>query len=109
MTRNEIEYNLKASPFFFDVPDTSVTFVFSSRLHLDKFKEKYIYNRNFINASLSKRFNIFIELNIVSDIITYTKIEKRGFLVKFKGSDFECLESLKFGGESLMSRNSNDL
>lgn len=78
-TRNGVYYNLELSGYRHTIDN--ITFVFSSQLHKDKFKKKLTENRNKINVSLSKRFNISVDVPHLADIVLYRKIETRGFLV----------------------------
>jgi YHS domain-containing protein len=87
MTRHNIVYDLKLSPYKIVLNDT--TFYFSSVYHMQKFKEQFIKNRFIINDSLSNRFNIFIEVNEFADILLYRKIESRGFYI-MNGSERIC-------------------
>lgn len=78
-TRNGVYYNLALSEYRETV--NGLTFVFSSQIHKDKFLEKLNENRDIINYSLSKRFKMKIDLNLLADIVLYKKIESRGFLI----------------------------
>lgn len=78
-SRKGIYYNLKLSEYRHEVD--GLTFVFSSQLHLDKFKERLKENRDIINYSLSRRFNIPVSVNQLADIVLYKRTETRGFFV----------------------------
>ena len=89
MTRGGIEYNFSISPF--KVETEKYTFVFSSQLHADKFREGLEENRQRINESLSNRFNIYIHAEEIADFILYSMIERRGYLVKDReGGVIKC-------------------
>ena len=75
-----------------------VTFVFSSQLHLDKFKDRFESNRKTINTSLSKRFNFSINVPTLADIVLYRKIETRGFLIEVKDEKVTCVNNITFDG-----------
>lgn len=79
ITRNGICYDLTVSEYRATVK--SLTYVFSSQLHLDKFMERIDENREKINKSLSKRFNVLVDVSVLADMILYKKIETRGFLI----------------------------
>lgn len=79
ITRNGVVYDLTISSYRCTID--GLTFVFSSRLHLDNFKKRLHENRERINTSLSKRFNYNIDVSQLADLVLYRKIENRGFLV----------------------------
>ena len=85
ISRNGVCYDLNVSPYKCTIND--VTFVFSSKLHLKKFKTKLNDNRKSINDSLTKRFNICVDVSTLADIVLYRKIESRGFLVYSEGKE----------------------
>lgn len=95
MTRNGIEYNLSKSPYRFETPD--FIFVFSSEMHMKKFENQRHDRKNYINESLSNRFNIFIDSETLSDLILYRRIENRGELVLNKRGEKICLNKVKLG------------
>ena len=105
LTRGGVAYNFEASPFklIVDYKDEEIEYVFSSQLYKDKFYEKYLDNREAINTSLSKRFNIEIEANKLADLQLYRKTEKRGFLIRGK-EEYKCLNNLKLDGVNLTKR-----
>lgn len=89
MTRGGIEYNFSVSPF--TVETEKYTFVFSSQLHADKFREGLEENRQRINESLSNRFNIYIHAEEIADFILYSMIERRGYLIRdHEGGVIKC-------------------
>mgnify|MGYP002515128268 CR=1 FL=1 len=89
MTRGGIEYNFSVSPFTVDTE--KYTFVFSSQLHADKFREGLKENRQRINESLSNRFNIYIYADEIADFLLYGAIERRGYLIKdHEGRAIKC-------------------
>ena len=94
ISRNGVYYDLKASSFRYT--KDGLTYVFSSRLHLKKFKEKLIPHRDTINASLSRRFNLFINVPHIADIVLYRKIETRGFLVIDSVGNELCQNNIKY-------------
>lgn len=102
MTRGgKIEYNFHISPYTFK-SDKNITFVFSSDMHLQKFKERQKEHREKIAQSLSSRFNVHIKADVIADLMLYTQIEKRGFLIKnSEGVEFSCLKNIKLNGEKL--------
>lgn len=105
-TRNGIYYDLAKSNYKYS--DNGLTFVFSSRLHLDKFTRKVKENRQRINLSLTKRFNIDIDVSTLADIILYKKVETRGFLIVCnEGFELWEKEHITFAGGTVTKRNCN--
>lgn len=96
ISRNGVCYDLNISSYRCKVDD--LTFVFSSRLHLDKFKQKLTENRDTINNSLSKRFNMNVDVSPLADLVLYRKIESRGFLVLSNEGIELCQNNITFVG-----------
>ena len=108
MTRRNIEYMLSKSPFKLSMEydrNYSIVYYFSSKNHFNKFIEKYKDNRIKINESLSNRFNIFINFDIMCDIIFYAKVESRGFYININGGIATCLNQIILGGEKAIPKN----
>ena len=103
MTRNGIVYKLELSPY--KVTVEGVTYMFSSVNHLDKFMEKLNENRDTISYSLSKRFGVSVNLIILSDIVLYSKVETRGFLISHKGESYSCKKDIILSGVILTKKN----
>lgn len=99
-TRNGIYYNLYDTEYKLTLDD--MTLHFSSLLYKRKFLERYLENRNILNYSQSKRFKTNLDLSILSDLKTYSDIEKRGFLVKIKGVYYTCLQDISLRLEKRM-------
>lgn len=98
ISRNGVVYDLNISSYRCTLD--GLTFVFSSKLHLDKFKKKYKENRDIINYSLSRRFNLSVNVSQLADIVLYRKIETRGFLVVTGEGKELCLDNITYiGGE----------
>ena len=105
LTRSNIAHDLNISPHTFDVwyaNDTNITFVFSSELYKEKFREKMRANRETINQSLSNRFGFTIRQDKLADIKLYTTVEKRGFLIYHNGVKAECLNTITLDGQNLI-------
>ena len=95
-SRKGIFYDLSISEY--RLPVNGITYVFSSQLHLNKFKERLKENRKAISQSLSNRFNIHIDLSTLADLVLYRKIETRGFLIVVKEDNVECLNDITYAG-----------
>lgn len=102
-SRNGICYDLSISDYRVEVD--GVTYVFSSMLHLKKFQDRHKEHRDIVNYSLSKRFNVPVNVSILADIVLYRKIETRGFLVLKDGKEL-WQEEVKFVGGTLIQRSS---
>lgn len=104
-TRNGVCYDLKRSTYRTTVD--GLTFVFSSRLHLDKFKQKYRENRDIVNYSLTRRFNVNVDVSQLADVVLYRKIETRGFMIVSNEGSELWLDHLKFVGGKVTQKNFN--
>ena len=104
LTRSGVAYDLTVSPhtLTYNYNGELLTYVFSSKLYMDKFIEKTDENREYINHSLSKRFGFTTVNNKLCDIKLYSLIEKRGFLIKNDKESFECLNTIKLDGTTLI-------
>lgn len=103
LTRNGIAYDLTKSPYVlpFHYGHDDIVYVFSSELYKEKFFEKYTENRENISNSLSNRFGLHVENDILCDLVMYSKIEKRGFLIIHNGVNIECLNDITLDGKNL--------
>lgn len=103
MTRNGIVYKLELSPYKATIE--GVTYMFSSINHLDKFMERLNENRELISYSLSKRFGVTVNYGVLSDIVLYSKVETRGFLIEYKGVPYSCKKDIILNGAILTKKN----
>lgn len=100
---SKIAYDFNWSPY--KVYVDGLQFVFSSENHVKKFNERLSRSREKISSSLSNRFNIFIQCNGIADIVLYTEIEKRGFLIiTAEGEKITCLSKVQFVGGRLTKK-----
>lgn len=108
LTRAGISYNFDTSPYKFKVEYNNgreLVFTFSGEYNLNSFKNRFEENRDKINASLSNRFKMDVQCDILCDIKLYTLIEKRGFLIEDKEERYECLNIIKLDGLKLTTKN----
>lgn len=110
LTRGGVAYDLSVSPYTQKVvynieTNEEITYHFSSQYYKDNFNERLYENRDSINGSLTKRFGINIKNDKLCDIKLYTKIEKRGFLLKNNREEFTCLNTIKLDGTMLIQGN----
>lgn len=96
ISRNGVCYDLNISSYRYRVDN--LTYVFSSKLHLEKFKTKFKENRDIINRSLSNRFNVDVDVSQLADIVLYRKIETRGFLIVTVEGKELCQNNITYGG-----------
>lgn len=106
ITKNGVCYDLTKSIYKLKVND--LTFVFSSQLHLDKFKAKRQENRDILNYSLTRRFGLTINVPLLADIVLYKRIETRGFLVLTNEGHELWQNNLTFGGGKVTSGKLNE-
>lgn len=101
LTRSQIAYNLSISPHRVSqlYGAEKITFVFSSDLYKRKFLEREDTNRKQINESLSKRFGINAEFDLLADLKLYTTVEKRGFLLFINEVEVKCQSEITLNGE----------
>lgn len=102
ITKNGVCYDLTISSYRYT--KDNLTFVFSSQLHLDKFKKKLKENRDIINYSLTKRFNFNVDVSQLADVVLYRKIETRGFLIITPDGNELCQKSLLFVGGKMTAK-----
>lgn len=103
ITRNGVCYDLSISPYRWT--NGELTFMFSSKPHLDKFKKKMKENRDIINYSLSKRFNFTVNVSELADVVLYRKIETRGFLIVTREGKELCPNNIRFDGGEVTIQN----
>lgn len=96
ITRDGIYYSLQYSNYRFTTND--ITYVFSSKLHLEKFKKQYTEHRNDLSIKFTRRYGITIHLHTLSDVVLYKRIESRGFLIIKEGVEL-CQSEVILDGE----------
>lgn len=102
MTRNGVVYDLSKSPY--TVEENGIKFYFSSKNHMDKFNENLVDNRITLSYSLHKRFKTWIINNELYDLVLYSKVETRGFLVSIEGVEYVCLKEIVLNGVSKIQK-----
>jgi hypothetical protein len=99
ITRNGVCLDLTKSVYKYKAPDSNITFVFSSDLHLTKFEEQYKEHRKEFNLKFTARFRLTVDMKILPDVLLYKKIETRGFLIIDEGGKRIWQENLLLTGE----------
>ena len=103
LSRNGICYDFSVSPYRCTVDN--IVYVFSSQLHLDKFRDKLEDHRRTVYVSLTKRFGVGVDVSTLADIVLYNKIERRGFLIETEDGILSCREKITFvGNNQIMMR-----
>lgn len=107
LTRNGITYDLPNSPYEVEKEynGNKIVYSFSSKLYTEKFEEKLKENREKLNQAISKRYGMNISFDILSDIILYSKVEKRGFYLVLNEEIYTCLNSIKLDGVNKIDEN----
>lgn len=107
LTKCGVAYDLEISPY--RVMVEGYTYVFSSRMHLNKFKDKLNANRERINKSLTVRFNFPVAINVLCDVTLYERIESRGFLILTETGEKLWQNQYQLNGAKLMPRTYSEL
>lgn len=107
LTRNGIAYNLHISPHKLVkvYNGLEVVYVFSSKTYIPKFDRRSEEARKRITESLTKRFGVMVDNDVLSDLIAYSKLERRGFLIIINGEEHTCLNSIKLSGVNQIQKN----
>lgn len=92
ITRNGIYNNINDSTY--TVCIDNIIYYFSSQLYKRKFLLRYKKERDVLNSKLSKKYKMSIEANILSDLLLYSTLEKRGFKVETNKEGYECLQNI---------------
>lgn len=107
LTKSKIAYDLHISPHKHSLTYSdgeTLTFIFSSNLYKEKFKEQLAGNREKFNSSLTNRFGITIVNNKLCDLKLYSTLEKRGFLIIKGQVKHECLNNITLDGQTLIEK-----
>ena len=101
----KIFYNILETDFKFQT--STHIFYFSSLYYENKFRERYIRNREELKYKLSSRYNIDFNIIEYFDVILYSNIEKRGFYILSLGDRevCRCLKNLRLDGVIKMLKN----
>lgn len=91
-TRRGVYYELNETEYRYTL--RNVTYYFSSKNHLEKFKERFDEENQSINYMFKRRYGIKFNFDILSDLLLYKKVETRGFLIEIEGVRYKCLEQV---------------
>jgi hypothetical protein len=101
-SKRGIYYDLSESIYTLRLDN--ITYVFSSQTYLNKFKIRYLQNREDFSKKLTARYGLLLKFNVLADILLYRAIEKRGsYLLDSKG-DKICLENQNLHGMLLIQK-----
>ena len=106
-TRNGIYNDLKKSEYTYNY--MGFVFYFSSKLHLDNFKQRLPDKIDSLEESLKKRFDIAFYVPQLAAILLYYKIESRGKYYTFGGKEVKCLSDLALNGAMMTKKSCRDL
>lgn len=107
MTTKGIEYNLKISPYFIKVCDT--TFYFSSSTYLRKFSLCLEDKITEEALKILNKYNLHVgKYPIPILIMLYESIEKRGFYIVHKEVPATCRQNIILNGEVRISIKQED-
>lgn len=97
LTRRGVCHNIAFSPYQFTYihNGNTVTFNFSSRLHLVNFTKNRQKNYTMIYNDIYKRYKFGIDCRFLSDFNLYRKIENRGCFIKYNDVVFKCYDNIK--------------
>ena len=96
LTKNGICYDLESSPFVCTTP--FFEYRFSSGTHLRKFKENVDVRKSWLNDSMSRRFHIDVDMEILAELQLYMQVETRGFYVTNGVETWRSAENIRLSG-----------
>ena len=108
MTKSGVEANLKISPYAVqnNYNGKEVIYYFSTANNMDRFQTEADTFFTSVCTSLTNRFRIRFHLpKMFTDVVLYSRIEKRGFHVIFEGVEIKCVNDLKLIGAQLEKEN----
>jgi hypothetical protein len=103
LTKHGICYDLSESPFVCST--AHFEYRFSSANHMRKFADNVQQRKDWLNDSLSRRFHVSIEVDILAELQLYMQTETRGFHVTdergrtWRSAENMLLSGLKANGE----------
>lgn len=104
LTTRGICHDLSESPYTFTrIKDgNEIIYCFSSRLHLEKFKNRERKHNDSFTEFLKRKYRANFDILLFSDLGLYRKIESRGFYIKINNKGVTCLNSLILNGDLKM-------
>jgi hypothetical protein len=107
LTRNGIIRELRLSPYQYR--SGSLTFYFSSQLHLRRFNDRIKGHQQTIAESLTRRFKFRVDADRLAEVHLYMDVESRGFFITREtpaGLETLCHPNdLKLSGGTVMKKN----
>lgn len=107
LTRNGIIRELRLSPYQYR--SGSLTFYFSSQLHLRRFNDRIKGHQQTIAESLTRRFKFQVDADRLAEVHLYLDIESRGFFITREtpaGLETVCHPNdLRLSGGTVMKKN----
>ena len=106
-TRDGIYHNLLESEYV--ITNGVITFYFSSEFYMNKYLEEYKEHRIVFNKRIKYTIKDSpFDLNLLSDIVLYKQIEKRGFRAKIRRCDVTWKDLHRFVLEKKTKENTKD-
>ena len=96
LTKNGICYDLENSPFVCTTP--FFEYRFSSGTHLRKFNGNVDLRKSWLNDSMSRRFHIDVDMEILAELQLYMQVETRGFYVSDGEKVWRNAENIRLSG-----------
>ena len=106
LTVRGVCHDLRESPYTFTrlKDGNEIIYHFSSKSHLEKFKNRERKHNEDFTCFLNKKYHAFFDILLFSDLGLYRKIESRGFYIKINNKGVTCLDSIILNGELKMSK-----
>jgi hypothetical protein len=102
-TAKGIYHNLRESKY--TISNNEVVFYFSSNLYRDKFLKEYKINRKLFKKKIDDNP---LNMDTLSDVLLYQKIEKRGFFVRLDRAMITFNDLYKYSLRKMNEQNSPD-
>lgn len=104
LTARGICHDLRESPYTFTrlKDGNEIIYHFSSKLHLEKFKNRERKHNADFTGFVNRKYKAFFDILLFSDLFLYRKIESRGFYIKINNKGVTCLNSIILSGELTM-------
>lgn len=104
LTARGVCHDLAQSPYTFTrlKNGQEVVYCFSSKSHLEKFKNREKKHNEDFSGFLNRKYKAIFDILLFSDLFLYRKIESRGFYIKINNKGVTCLNSIILSGDLMM-------
>lgn len=72
-----------------------VEYFFNCNYNMQRFQRETMRNRDRLQASLQKRFQMSVDCEILADLVLYRKVQPYGFYIKSEGKYFDTPKGVK--------------